>query len=72
MEKMTKSAIPPIPYFSAGANRLNELFIRLALLNQLFGKKMNGKNDKKSIPSISYFSFRAISFKEHFIIRRLL
>nr|WP_315529307.1 hypothetical protein [Carnobacterium maltaromaticum] len=55
MVKMTKSAIPPIPYFSAGANRLNELFIRLALLNQLLGKKMNGKNDKKRHSSHSLF-----------------
>ncbi|WP_257963765.1 hypothetical protein [Carnobacterium maltaromaticum] len=58
MVKMTKSVIPPIPYFSTRVNQLNKLFIRLALMSQLLGKKMNGKNDKKRHSLIPYFSTR--------------
>ncbi|CAD5900997.1 conserved hypothetical protein [Carnobacterium maltaromaticum] len=47
MVKMTKSVIPPISYFSARPKRLHKLLIWLVLMNQSFGKKINGKNDKK-------------------------
>ncbi|MFS7388339.1 hypothetical protein AB6884_02400 [Carnobacterium maltaromaticum] len=67
MVKMTKSVIPPIPYFSARANRLNELFIRPALMSQLFEKKIKIREDKKRPINFSYFLVRANRLNELFI-----
>nr|WP_317944256.1 hypothetical protein [Carnobacterium maltaromaticum] len=55
------------PYFSARANRLNELFIRLALMGQSFGKKIKFRDGKKRHIKFPYFSARANRLNELFI-----
>ena len=46
-----------------GDNRLNELFIRLALMSQLLEKKIKIREDKKRPINFSYFLAKA-SFYE--------
>ncbi|KRN85554.1 hypothetical protein MX634_06185 [Carnobacterium maltaromaticum] len=58
-------------YFLAGADRLNELFIRLALMSQLLEKKIKIREGKKRPISFSYFLAGANRLNELFIIRRI-
>ncbi|WP_197092968.1 hypothetical protein [Carnobacterium maltaromaticum] len=55
MVKMTKSVIPPIPYFSARANRLNELFIKASSYEPTLREK--DKNLRGQKASYQFFLF---------------
>ncbi|MDZ5760325.1 hypothetical protein RAK27_16930 [Carnobacterium maltaromaticum] len=54
-------------YFLTGANRLNELFIRLALMSQLLEKKIKIRGGKKRHINFSYFLAGANRLNELFI-----
>ncbi|MDT1944902.1 hypothetical protein CKN99_07430 [Carnobacterium maltaromaticum] len=54
-------------YFLTGVNRLNELFIRLALMSQLLEKKIKIRGVKKRHINFSYFLAGANRLNELFI-----
>ncbi|KRN60031.1 hypothetical protein CKN99_10230 [Carnobacterium maltaromaticum] len=64
---MTKIVILYISYFLAEVNRLNELFIRPALMSQLLEKKIKIRGGKERHINFSYFLVGVNRLNELFI-----